>query len=27
MSQPDAVDFVNDDMKEVFPLGVYKDEG
>jgi 2-oxoglutarate ferredoxin oxidoreductase subunit beta len=23
----DAVDFVNNDMKEVFPLGVYKDEG
>ena len=25
MSQVQAVDFVNNDMKEVFPLGVYKD--
>ena len=27
MPQAKAVDFVNNDMKAVFPLGVYKDEG
>ena len=27
MPQAKAVDFVNNDMKEVFPLGVYKDNG